>query len=79
MPCAQKVQDLPVCICKLVQITAHKLILYTESVTTYTAAPFIRVDLIKFTCRLDENTLGDQGVKAICESLKAMRNLQVLE
>ena len=78
MPCAQKVQDLPVCMCKLVQITAHKLILHT--VISYNLhSRSIHQSWLKFTCRLGENTLGDQGVKAICEPLKAMRNLQELE
>ena len=35
--------------------------------------------IIKFTCSLRQNLLGDQEIKVICEPLKAMRNLQKLK
>ena len=72
MLCARKIQDLQLCMCKLAQIL--------KSVTQQLHFSH-RFDLIiiKFTCRFYENLLGDQGVKAICDSLKAMRNLQLLQ
>ena len=84
MPFVQKIQDLPLCICKLVQMTAHKLILHTEISYNLHSSSIFHTDLaslitIKFTCRFYGNSLGDQGVKAICEPLKAMRNLQELK
>ena len=78
MPCTQKVQHLTVC---MTQITIHKLISHTEISYTqqlHFSHTFDSLNITKFTCRLHSNSLGDQGVKVICEPLKAMSNLQLL-